>query len=289
MFGRGERDESPNYSLIHRPEFLPNLPKSDSIWGDFDILNTRETSQATLTRVEQLIDETGLMGGIYIGIRQVYSPEEYKLPLKVFDTDPNQLTLPLDDMVTAISGPLRYSEAIASGYILETAVIAHDILDRRLEVIKSSTNLAFEEMVKKLGGQKRFIPLGLLTIHDYIARMAHYRKVRSDLEEWEMSEDKDEDLAKIIGLGIVPLAKAFRKDGYKIGENFTQMIDKVYIGNTVLFIPFAGVLGGHPQTKEDWQMVGLGLYTGVRLFRIIESKFSDSNTAVHTDIKLGDS
>lgn len=263
------------HSLTRRPEFLPGLPKSDSIWGELDILNSKETSKATLARVKQLVDDTGLSNGIYLGIRQVCSPDEYRLPLQVFDTNPDQLRLSLDEMVTAVSGPLTHSEAIATGYLLETATIARDIIDERLEVIERSSSVAFEEIARRLGGQRRFVPLGLSTIYDYIARMVHYRHVRDDFGKWEMSEDRDEDLARIIGLGIVPLAKAFREDGYRIGDNFQQAVDEIYVGNTMLFIPFAGYFGGHPQTKEDWQMVGLGFYTGVRLFRIIEGKFSN--------------
>ena len=271
------------YSLTRRPEFLPHLPKSDSILGENDVLNSKETSQLTLERVKELVDDTGLCEGIYVSRRQVYDPEKYKLPLQVFDTNPDQLRLPLDDMVTSVAGPLAYSEAIAAGYLLETATIARDILDEHLKVIEASSSLAFEEMAKRLGGQKRFVPLGLITLHDYIARMAHYRHVKDDLGDWGMSEDRNEDLARIIGLGIIPLAKAFRRDNYKIGRNFQETIDRVYIGNTALFIPFAGVMGGHPKTKEDWQTLGLGLYTGVRLFRIIESKFSNLEHLTHTD------
>ena len=276
-----------NRELVPRPEFLPNLPKSDSIWGDYDILNSKESSQITLFRVKQLVDDTGVREGIYLGIRQVVSYEEYKLPLQVFDSNPDQLNLRFDDMVTAVSGPLTYSEAISSGYLLETAAIARDILDGQLKLVEKTPRLAFEEIVRRFGGQRRFVPLGFFTIHDYIARMAHYRNIKDDFPGLDMTEDSDEDLALVVGMGTIPLARALREDNYKIGDNFQQTIDRVYIGNQALFIPFAGVFGGHPKNLEDWQMVGLGLYTGVRLFRRIENEFTSSSSTAHANKKTG--
>lgn len=272
-----EEKRGDKYGLILRPEFLPLLPKSTSIWGDLDILNSKESSEVTLGRVKQLVDEVDLKEGIYIGMRQISIEGKYRLPLQVFNTHPEQLDLSFDDWVTFTSGPLTCSEAIAAGYLLETAEIARDILEGNLDLEESEASLAFEEIAEKIGGRKRFVPLGMMTIYDYIARMVHYRHVKGDLEELDMSEDNDHDLAHIIGLGIVPLARAFREDGYRIGDNFQATIDILYIGNRALFIPFAGALDGHPKTEEDWQMVGLGFYTGVRLFRLIEEKFSSKN------------
>lgn len=271
-----EKKEGDKSSLTLRPEFLPLLPKSTSIWGDLDILNSEESSKATLGRVKQLVGETGLSEGIYLGMKQMVSSKSYELPLRVFHANPDELSLPMDDWVTAVSGPLKYSEAIAAGYLLETAAIIRDILDEVLKVEGASPSLSFEEIARKIGGKKRFVPLGIFTIHDYVARMVHYCNIRDSLEDRKMSEDNDLDLAAIVGIGIVPLAKAFREDGYKIGDNFQQAIDTFYIGNTALFIPFAGAYEGHPKTNEDWQMLGLGLYTGVRLLRIIENEFSTS-------------
>lgn len=251
------------HSLARRPEFLFDLPKSDSIWGDLDILNSRESSQATFKRVRQLVDGVGLREGIYLGVRETVFPEKYIPPLKVFDINPGQLRLPFNEVVNAISGPLTRSEAIATGYLVETAAIT---------LIDPTSSLAFEEIEKKLDGKKRLIALGLFTLHDYIARMAYYRNVNGEFAKNGMSEGKDEDLAKVVGLDAVRLAKIFRKDNYRIDKNFQQTIDKFYVGNKSLFIPFADVLGGQPQTEEDWQMIGLGFHTGVRLFRKIQRK-----------------
>ena len=256
--------------IIPLPDFS-ELPKSGSIWGEFDILNSKESSQVTFRRVKGLVEETGLENGIYIALRQVYSAEEYRAPIEVFDCDPNKLDLEMDDWVTYSCGPLRYGEALASGYILETATITRDIIDENIPVEDEISDIVFEEIAEKIGGRKRFVPLGLSTIYDYIVRMVQYRNVRHDFEKMDMSEDSEEDLACIVGLGVVPLAKAFREDGYRIGEKFQQTIDSVYVGNSSLFTPFSGAFGGHPKAREDWQMLGLGLYTGVRLFRVIEN------------------
>ncbi len=263
---KGNSDE---HNIIIYKDLLPLLPNSTSIWGEEDILNSQESSQETLKRVMLLARNTGVKDGIYVSMRQAMTIGEYRLPLKMFDVDPGEIKdMSLDDMVTFISGPLSFNEAIAAGYLLETALVAKHILDGGLELEKSNSNLWFEQIVERTQGMARFIPLGVITLYDYIARMAHYRNIRHDLKGMDMSEENFDDLSEVVGAGIVPLAHAFKKDEYKIGDNFQKAIEAFYVGNINLFIPYAGE--EQPKNDGDWQLIGLGLQTGVRLFRKIE-------------------
>lgn len=259
---------------------LEVLSDSNSIWGRFDILNSKASSQETWQRVEALVDETGLAEGIFVGLRMMVSVGEHRPPLMVFDTNPDKLELSLDDQPTFIAGPLGLSEAKALGYLLETAFIAKDIFEGNIRVAGRSISVAFTSMAETIKGEKRFVPLGWVELYDYIARMVHYRNVKDDLPAWDMSEE--EDLAYMVGDGVVLLAQAFRQDGYRVRESFQQELEQSYIGDPSLFVPFAG-LDGHPKTREDWQMLGLGLYTGVRLFRQIEAAQGGSNNLLQLE------
>ena len=232
--------------------------------------------------MEALVDEIGLAEGIFVGLRMMVTVGEHRPPLMVFDTDPDKLELPLDDHPTFIAGPLGLSEAKALGYLLETAFITKDIFEGNIRVAGRGVSVAFTSMAETIKGEKRFVSLGWLELYDYIARMAHYRNVKDDLPAWDMSEDDKHNLAYMVGDGVVLLAQAFRQDGYRVREFFQQRLEQSYIGNPSLFVPFAGV-DGHPKTREDWQMLGLGLYTGVRLFRQIEAAQGGSNNLLQLE------
>lgn len=253
------------------------VPKSDSIWGEYNILNSRATSEVTFQRVYELVRELDFREGIYVGIRAMVNADNYKLPLRVFSEDPQKTISSINDMVVALSGPLKYNEALAAGYILETAAITRDILDGFLQTITKERSPVFEQLASTPKGGERFVPLGLFTLSDYIAAMVAYRNHLQYFEGLDLSEESNEDMSLIVGMGRLPLARAFRRDGYVIGNEFQTTLDQHYVGNRSLFIPFAGVFGGHPKTAADWEMVGAGIYAGIRVFREIQDNFENTN------------
>lgn len=253
-------------------EIFLDIPSCSSIWGKIDILNTDQSSQESTRRVVSAI--SAFPGNeLFVGMRSFSKAGEFRSPLVVYDFDPRYAAAPpLEEMATAINGPLSRSEAIAAGYLLETAVVTQDIFEGRIELLQQTPNPLFEALKAKIPGSPRFLPLGLLTLNDYISRMSHYRRARAMFEREEIDENDDEDMAIVVGQGIIPLARAFRLDQYQIGDNFEDTLTQIYAGNPRIFIPFAGI-DQHPKTHADSQLVGLGLLSGVKLFRQIRDHF----------------
>ncbi len=247
------------------------LPASDSIWGNLDVLNNLESSQANTGLAKKLVGEVRRsMGGEVYVARRALTGRPYRMPLVVYPYDPQFGISSLDDFAVGSSGPYQYGEAVAAGYLLTTAAVNLDILDGVVEGMENTNSPIIDQISQEFGGEKRYLPLGLFTLNDFLGSMMIYRAVTENPGLSVLDIEDEYDLSLLIKVGRLPLARAFKEDGYLIGDNFQATLDRWYIGNQNLFIPFAGK---QPKTLGDWQMVGIGLYTGVRIFRSIDQAF----------------
>lgn len=254
-------------------------PQGLSIWGATDYLNNRESSIDITNRVADQIYQLK-SNTVYTGIRMGRVVGEFKTPLLTYPFDAHEYVRkvlpPIEETPTAINGPLTQSEAVAMGYLLESSEIAQAMIEGRAQIIYKTPNPNFDAILKKLGGQPSFLYSGIMTLNDWIARMAHYRSVKDLVTDEDLDVNDEDDLAYIIqdySKNLIPLTHAFETDKFTFGFNVNNIIRDYYAGVTQT-VPFSE---HQPRSKDDAINLGVCLLSSIKLFIRIESAFQYTN------------
>jgi hypothetical protein len=240
---------------------------STSIWGDIDLLNTWHSSSDLSPRIISAVDEIQQENGLFIGIRMLV--DEERLPVLVYESNPNRMVLSFEEHSVMPAGPWSRSEAIAIAYLLSSASYYENTLRGVTEVEEYDVPQQIVDLVGTVGGNPLYIAAGIYSVCDLMGRMTHYRDIRDSFEDLDLEEDNLLDMHLIIGIGAVPAAKAFMMDGYIFGDSFQKTVEQGYAAERFYVLPFFQT--NPPQTEGDWEMKRIGMVTGYRLFKRIES------------------